>query len=168
MPYTEQQKMQHITELQRYLHFIDMKKGKLPAVIPDGIYGERTKSAISDFQREHGLSATGETDTLTWDMVVKEYFNAVGEMPEPLSVFPSADYICKAGCSGMIVSVIQLILLDLSKSYDNLKKIDVNGEFTPETVLAVKMFQEISGLTSTGEVDSATWNLLLATSGHKI
>ena len=166
MPYTEQQKKQHITELQRYLHGIDMSRGKLPAVIPDGIYGEITKSAVSEFQREHGLSATGETDTATWDEIVKEYLS-INTEPRELAVFPSPDYICKAGCSGMIVSVIQLILFDLSRSYDNLKKIDVTGEYTPETTSAVKIFQEKSGLPDTGEVDSATWNMLVSSSEHK-
>lgn len=167
MPFTEQQKREHITELQRYLHFIDMKRGKLPAVIPDGVYGERTVSAISDFQRDHGLPVTGETDSTTWDEVVKEYLRLT-IVPRDITVFPSAGYICKPGCSGILVCVVQSILLDLSRSYDNLKKIDVSGEYNSETASAVEIFQGKSGLPRTGEVDSATWNMLVASSEHKL
>ena len=60
--YTDEQKKSHIMELQRYLHGLNMHKGNEPAVIPDGVYGERTTAAVSLFQRENGIPVTGKTD----------------------------------------------------------------------------------------------------------
>ncbi len=168
MPFTNEQKREHIRELQRYLHGIDMSRGKLPAVIPDGVYGERTAAAVADFQREKGLPATGKTDGETWDMIVKEYLTEMGEKPVPFSVFPSADYVCHKGCGGVLVWVIQSILAELGKRYDNMMIIKVNGDYTAETEAAVKNFQKICGLSLTGSVDSTTWNLLLVCYEHKL
>lgn len=168
MPYTQQQKTEHIKELQRYLHGIDMSRGNQPRVIPDGVYGANTISAVSEFQREHGLSVTGETDTETWDSIVREYLAAMGEQPQPMSVFPSADYICQIGCGGIIVWVIQSMLAELARRFDNLKSVEINGDYTAETVGAVMAFQQICGVDATGKVDSTTWNLLAACVEHRI
>ena len=62
MAYTEQQHQEHIFELQTYLHglahFYD-----LPAVTPDGVYGENTASAVREFQQKNSLRPTGVTNT---------------------------------------------------------------------------------------------------------
>lgn len=168
MPFTNEQKREHIRELQRYLHAIDLSRGKLPAVIPDGVYGERTAAAVADFQRENGLPATGKTDSETWDLIVREYLEEMGERPMPLSVFPSADYVCHKGCGGVLVWAIQSILAELGRRYDNMPDIKVNGDYTDETENAVRIFQKICGLSLTGNVDSRTWNLLLVCWEHKL
>ena len=161
MPYSNTQKQQHITELQRYLHAIDMNEGRAPGVIPDGIYGSHTSAAVRDFQRSHGLPVTGDTDSGTWDEVVREYRNVSDNKPQPYHAFPSDKYVCKKGCSGTLVYVIQAMLLDLGQSYDNLKKVDVCGNYTPATAEAVEEFQEKCGLPCTGNVDCRTWNMLV-------
>lgn len=168
MPFTNEQKREHIRELQRYLHGIDMSRGKLPAVIPDGVYSRETADAVRQFQLEKGIPATGETDTATWDLIVKEYLEEMGEKPAPFSVFPSEDYVCNKGCGGVLVWVIQSILAELGKRYDNMMIIKINGDYTAETEAAVKNFQRICGLSCTGNVDSRTWNLLLVCYEHKL
>ncbi|MBO5343316.1 MAG: peptidoglycan-binding protein [Ruminococcus sp.] len=162
MSYTDEQKIEHITELQRYLHGIDMKRGRQPGVIPDGIYGENTKAAVSEFQRDHRLPVTGETDTVTWDEVVKEYLHLRGSEPREFRVFPSADFVSHNGSKGMIVWIIQLIIAELADRYDNIRKVTVNGEYTDDTAESVKQFQVIYGQPCTGDVDLNTWNLLIA------
>ena len=162
MPYTEEQKREHIRELQRYLHGIDMSRGKVPSVIPDGVYGERTAAAVAEFQREKGIPATGRTDRETWDMLVREYLNETGNRPIPFSIFPSADYVCHKGCGGVLVWVIQSVLAELGRRYDNMTVIKINGDYTAETETAVREFQRICGINHTGSVDSRTWNLMLA------
>lgn len=161
MAYTDQQKRQHIAELQRYLHTLEMKGGNGVTVIPDGVYGTVTSSAIKDFQNDHGLPATGDTDSATWNEVVKEYRNIMAREPIPYPVFPSADYVCKKGSTGTIVYVIQAILYELGNIYDNITGVDVCGNYTPATIKAVEEFQKKLGLPCTGEVDSMTWNSLL-------
>lgn len=158
MPYTDEQKRSHITELQRYLHGIEMSRGDIPTVIPNGIYGSETSAAVRLFQREHRLSETGTVDSETWDGIVAEYLLLMGGEPRKLSVFPSTDYICRVGCNGVTVWLIQSLLLELSRRYDNLEKVTVNGEYNDETAAAVMKFQKICGLEPNGAVDIKTWN----------
>lgn len=166
MPYTEQQKKEHIKELQEYLHGIDMNRGKLPAVIPDGIYGNETKEAVRQFQREKGIQPTGDTDDVTWNLIIAEFLDGKVNPPKPLSVFPSKGFVSHKGNNGFVVWTIQIILSELGRRYDNMKKVDVNGEYTDNTAEAVSIFQKIAELKITGEVDIETWNLLINTMEH--
>ncbi len=168
MPYTSEQKREHIRELQRYLHGIDVSRGKSPAIIPDGVYSKETAEAVRQFQLEKSIPATGETDTATWDLIAKEYRLEMGKKPSSFSVFPTVDYVCNKGCGGVLVWVIQSILAELGKRYDNMMIIKINGDYTAETEAAVKNFQKICGLCPTGNVDSRTWNLLLVCWEHKL
>ncbi|MBR3969929.1 MAG: peptidoglycan-binding protein [Ruminococcus sp.] len=164
MPYTDEQKKSHITELQRYLHGIEISRGDIPSVIPDGIYGSETAEAVRRFQKENKLPETGKTDADTWDGIVKEYLRLMGAEPRKLPVFPSADYICRVGCNGVTVRLIQSLLLELSRKYDNLETVTVNGEYNDETAAAVMKLQKICGLEANGAVDVKTWNLIVVCS----
>ena len=35
---------------------------EIPAVVPDGIFGQQTKTAVEEFQKLYGLEVTGEAD----------------------------------------------------------------------------------------------------------
>lgn len=167
MAYTEQQKKEHIRQLQEYLHGIHMHRGKTPTIIPDGIYGNETREAVRQFQQEKGISPTGDTDDVTWNLIVTEFLSGKANPPKPLSIFPSADYVCHKGNSGFVVWAIQIILTELSRRYDNLKKVAVNGDYSDNTAEAVSLFQQIVRLKATGEVDLETWNLMIITMEHK-
>lgn len=167
MPYTDFQKQQHIVELQKYLQAIDRDEGRKTTVIPDGVYDDDTSAAVRQFQRANGLPITGDTDTQTWDEIVAAYKNGQCSAPQPFPAFPSKNYVCKVGCSGVLVYVIQAMLCELGKSYDNLTRIDVCGNYNTVTVGAVKDFQRKCGLSCTGLVDCQTWNMLVACCDHK-
>ena len=72
MAYTDEQKRQHILELQAYLHGIS-HQSQLPHLIPDGVYGENTANAVRLFQQQNQLPPTGETDTATWNAIAQAY-----------------------------------------------------------------------------------------------
>ena len=38
----------------------------------DGVYGGKTAEAVSAFQQEHGMDATGEVDEATWNALYEE------------------------------------------------------------------------------------------------
>ena len=46
MAYTEQDRRNHIRELQQYLYSLSFLDETLPRVIPDGIYGRQTALAV--------------------------------------------------------------------------------------------------------------------------
>lgn len=64
----------------------------------------------------------------------------------------------KVGDSGNNVKVLQTELNRISQNYPAIPKIALeNGIFGLDTESAVKKFQEIFGLSQTGEVDKSTW-----------
>ena len=59
---------QPIRSLQTMLRVLAEQDDRYDTLVPDGIYGSATQSAVSKFQRIHGLPVTGITDHLTWHL----------------------------------------------------------------------------------------------------
>lgn len=164
MPYTEQQKKEHIRELQNYLYVISMFDRTIPQVLPDGEYNSSTREAVEAFQRSYGLPVTGETDTVTWDRIAsvcKEYLDGA---PAAYHAFPSRSYVLGAGDSGELVYIIQAMLLKAAERYDNMPRPDVCGEYDERTEAAVRAFRSCCGLPDSGSLDCAVWNMLVRVS----
>ncbi len=166
MAYTNAQRRQHIMELQTYLHSISYFNSRIPRIIPDGFYGRETALAVRAFQREYGLPETGNTDSATWNKIVSVYKSSIRGVPAAYDIFPSAEYVMKQGDTGLLVYILQAILNDLGKHYDNMSAVNVDGEYNAATVDAVKRFQKKAGLSQNGMVDNSTWNMLIRTSEH--
>ncbi|HRU97773.1 peptidoglycan-binding protein [Ruminococcus sp. XPD3002] len=166
MAYTNNQKKQHILELQTYLHAIALMNDKIPLIIPDGVYDKETALAVRAFQREYGLPETGNTDPETWNRIVSVYRKNLRGQPIPYAVFPSAKYIVRIGDDGQLVYIIQVMLHDMSTCYDNAPDVEICGSFNAQTAEAVKRFQQWSGLPQSGSVDSGTWNMLVHCCEH--
>jgi len=166
MAFTNNQKKQHIIELQTYLHAIALMNSKIPVIVPDGVYGKETTLAVMAFQREYGLKDTGNTDSATWNKIVSVYRGYLSGNPLPYNVFPSADYVAVSGDSGQIIYIIQSMLHDLSNGYENAPDVNVCGNFDDLTENAVKHFQKWAGLPQSGKVDSGTWNMLVKCCEH--
>ncbi|MBQ8297836.1 MAG: peptidoglycan-binding protein [Ruminococcus sp.] len=166
MAFSDAQKREHIRELQTYLHAISFFNDKIPRIIPDGFYSEDTALAVRAFQRDYGLPDTGETDSETWDKIVSVYKSLLHGNPIAYDIFPSASYVMRPGDKGLLVYILQAMLDDIAKAFDNMPPVAVSGEFGAETSDAVKQFQKRSGLPQNGSVDSGTWNMLVRTSEH--
>ena len=100
----------------------------------------------------------------TWNKVVGIYRGYINAAPIPYRAFPSRSYTVRNGDSGQIVYIIQAMLDALSAKYDNMPRVEVGGNYTPQTAAAIRDFQHIVGLPQNGIVDSGTWNLLVRTS----
>ena len=161
VPYTEQQKIEHIRELQSYLYGISLFDRRIPQVLPDGVYNLLTEQAVKKFQRAYGLPETGETDTATWDRIAAVYRDYLEEAPAAYHVFPSRSFKVYQGDSGELVYIIQAMLMKAAAWYDNMPKITVSGEFDEASFKAVKKFQSFCGIGESGMVDCTTWNMLV-------
>lgn len=106
MAYTDEQKRQHILELQAYLHGIS-HQSQLPHLIPDGVYGENTANAVRLFQQQNQLPPTGETDTATWNAIAQAYRQEVRPTVLHLRLFPTGITAYAPGDKGSAVFVIQ-------------------------------------------------------------
>lgn len=76
--------------------------------------------------------------------------------------FPSADYVAKPGEKSSLVYVIQVMLGDISHTYDGLENVEVTGVYDEATCDGVKLFQHYHRMEETGNVDRKTWDALAA------
>ena len=161
VPYTDQQKKEHIRELQTYLYGISLFDRRIPQALPDGVYDSSTVQAVKAFQRAYGLPDTGETDTATWDRIAAIYRDYLDGAPAAYHVFPSRSFRVCQGDSGELVYILQAMLMKAAAWYDNMPKVAVSGEFDEASVKAVRVFQSCCGLDDSGTVDCTTWNMLV-------
>ncbi|MBQ1245055.1 MAG: peptidoglycan-binding protein, partial [Clostridia bacterium] len=108
------------------------------SLIPDGLLGSRTYSAVIDFQRRNGLNVDGVVGNNTWNALLN---------PQGKTV--------RFGNRNATVWYLQQMLL--SKLYP-IGEID--GIFGNATLNAVREFQSENRLNVDGIVGPATWRVL--------
>ena len=153
---------QPVRSLQTMLRVIGQGKTGFPTVVPDGIYGKNTESAVRQFQKDNRLPVTGVADNTTWDLLVIEYELAlVDQHPaEPLRIVLQPGQVIRAGDWNYHLFLIQAILASLSRIHTDFPGVPVSGVLDPATAKSISHFQSVSGLPVTGEVDKRTWQHL--------
>lgn len=153
---------QPIRSLQTMLRVLAENDDAYKALIPDGIYGPDTMEAVRIFQRRNRLPITGITDQLTWEAVVEAYQLALVEvvLPEPLQVLLNPGQVIRFGEKNPAVSLAQVVLTVLSENYRCLHAPAVTGILDSPTKDALEVFQQLSGLPITGNLDRRTWKNL--------
>ena len=153
---------QPVRSLQTMLRVIAESNYLQPSVIPDGIYGQNTMSAVSAFQRQKGIPATGVTDQLTWDAIVADYEPAlllVGEA-QPIEVILDPNQVIRFGESHPNLYLAQAMLIVLSQAYSSIPEPGMSGILDLPTQASLSAFQSLSLLPMTGELDKITWYTL--------
>ncbi len=153
----------NIYELQRYLRELHHADSRLPLVNPDGIYGDETRAAVSEFQRLHGLPESGVTDAETWNRIYAEYMKAASDREPPSKISPFPDdvgYVIKSGERSDTVAIVQFMLRLLADTFDGIEGAPPEGVFSRSTADDIRELQRAYRLPETGEVDKATWNAL--------
>lgn len=166
MAFTEKQKQEHIAEIQRYLGQIQLLSGELMTVFPNGVYGERTRAAVRDFQQDNGLPVTGEIDSDTWDAITAAYIDLARNTPNPYQPFRYRGQRWQRGDEGLPIWVIQSMFRELGKACDNVPTVEVSGVFREDTEAAVRFFRGKCGLPDAVYVDRDTWNMLVGCCRH--
>jgi len=153
---------QPIRSLQTMLRVLSERDERYPTIIPDGIYGQSTVSAVSNFQRIHALPVTGITDQATWERIVAEYEPALIHVQEaqPLEVILNPNEVLRRGAESPYLYVAQALLQVLSQVYASISRPSQNGILDEVTADALSSFQALSGLPMTGELDKITWRQL--------
>ncbi|WP_051900092.1 peptidoglycan-binding protein [Streptomyces aureus] len=136
-----------VTELQRLLRHFGY------AIDVDGDFGPATNSAVRAFQSSNGLSVDGQVGPNT-----KRELYDTDESPSTALDLRSAT--CPSnivqGQSGGCVATLQALLNGKGQH------LDVDGEFGPLTLAAVRSFQSSAGLSVDGEVGPDTKSALYA------
>ena len=153
---------QPVRSLQTMLRVIAEQDGNLPSVIPDGIYGPNTVTAISAFQRKAGLPVTGVADQTTWDAVVSAYEPAlvlIGEA-QPIAVILEPNEVIRRGQRDPNLYLAQGMLIVLSQAYGSIAPPGLTGVLDLPTQEALSSFQTLNRLPATGQLDKITWRQL--------
>lgn len=149
-----------IYELQYMLRKIEQITGDIPAIIPDGIYGEETREVVREIQRRNALAPTGEVDEQTWNAIFQLYQESIYSVSvgEPIYPFKDPSYASVEGEQSDMIILVQLILSALSVIYDDFEDITITGVNDEKTIDAVKRFQGYNGLPQTGVLNKRTWD----------
>lgn len=113
----------------------------LDADQPGTVYEETTKTAVTHFQKQNGLAATGTVDQQTYDLLLSD---------------KAQGYTIALEAEGPDVEELQQRLYELG--YIDI----VTGYFGTETEGAVAKFQKLNGLSEDGAADQATREMLYA------
>ena len=153
---------QPVRSLQTMLRVIAQEDEDQPSLIPDGIYGPQTMTAVAAFQRNHGLPPTGVTNQDTWESVTAVYEPALIRIgpAQPLELILDPGEVLERGSQSPDLFIIQGMLTVLSRVYGSITPPELSGELDEATSLSVASFQELSGLPQTGELDKITWKHL--------
>lgn len=153
---------QPVRSLQTMLRVIAQNDTLQPSVIPDGIYGPQTVTAVSTFQRRNGLPVTGITDQDTWDRIVAVYepaLVAIGPV-QPLEIILEPQQIIRQGEENPNIYLVQAMLIVLAEKYNSITAPAVTGVLDIPTANALSEFQILALLPATGELDRETWKHL--------
>jgi peptidoglycan hydrolase-like protein with peptidoglycan-binding domain len=153
---------QPIRSLQTMLRVIAEDDKRLPTVVPDGIYGQTTMHAVTEFQRQEGLPLTGITDQQTWDRIVKRYEPALIRVnnAEPIEIIMDPGEAFRLGDSNPYIYLLQAILTQLSNDHATIDPPGNSGTLDTGTSRAIAQFQRLANLDETGELDKITWKHL--------
>lgn len=153
---------QPIRSLQTMLRVLSEDDRSLPAVVPDGIYGQTTMRAVTEFQRREGLPLTGITDQSTWDRIVLRYEDALirVDKAEPIEIIMDPGQVFVLGDEGPYIYLMQTLLIVLSQDHTDITAPEHTGIFDRETESALAAFQALAGLEQTGQLDKITWKNL--------
>ncbi len=137
-----------VTTLQQYLNRLGY------GLAEDGIFGQNTYNAVTDFQRKKGIGVDGIVGTQTWSTLA----NALGgsSAPSTSTSTGSSNYsLVRMGSSGSDVKTLQQKLNNFG-GYG----LVVDGIFGARTYNAVLDFQRRNALAIDGIVGSQTWGAL--------
>ena len=160
--FTEEQAIRNI---QRYLRQLSYEDPSIPSPPIDGILDTVTHDSILAFQKKHALAQNGVVDKKTWDMLYAEYLTSIAALspPSPLYLFPRVPegYYISKGDEYFLVSIIQLLLNELSIIYDSLIPLAINGIYDDATEKNIRDFQSKNDIAITGNTNKETWNKLV-------
>lgn len=121
------------------LQYLLRSHGKTVAV--DGIFGSKTRSAVTSFQSSKHLAADGAVGPNTWNALIS---------------------VLSRGSSGDAVRGVQEEFQFRNLSGDPSQGVQIDGVFGPQTEAAVIDFQQALGIDVDGIVGPVTWRALVS------
>ena len=140
--------------IQSFLNTVRIAHPNIPQLVADGIFGPITKSAVTAFQRQFGLTPDGIVGPVTWGRLMQEFRNVAGTLEYPGTPL-------RVGSGGQNVRLMQTFLMNLRPRHQSIPQIKIDGIFGPKTQSAVVAFQRLFGLAPDGIIGPLTWNAIV-------
>lgn len=131
----------------------------IPPVTIDGIFGTDTRTAVQAFQRSAGLTPDGIVGSFTWNNLIRAYETIRASQKLSSDVFPPTNTLV-LGSRSADVTRLQNWLNRLSEVYPQIEPVPATGFYGELTRNAVLTFQQLYGLTPTGNVNPYTFYVI--------
>lgn len=152
-----------IIEIQENLRELYKKGWEIALIIPDGIYGEHTRSAVKDFQKLVNLPESGIVNYPTWTLLVIYANDARAERNHPRAIHPFYRPLASDSAQkGERFDLVWLVQLMLSETQAYAEPLELNGLLDEATEEALIDFQERNRIPPSGRIDRTTWDALAA------
>lgn len=149
-----------VNKIQAYLNLMQQKGFITTINNQDGIYGENTALALSQYQSYSNIALTNNIDYTTFLSLVDKLkqLNITTNIPVASSYF----FLTKNSV-GLSVYMMQQFLNEIASINPCLRPIFVDGYFQEETYQAVKQFQYLYDLNVDGIIGKQTWDAIINT-----
>ncbi len=152
-----------IMYIQRMLRDLDYFNNDTASFTIDGVYSDRTRRAVYEFQEAYELEPTGIVDYETWQLLnyihKSELENQNGARAVKI-VSNTKPFIIEPDTEDDIIYVIQYMLTQISTHHDELVDVKINGIYDLETQEAIMSFKRKNLIDPSPVIDAATLNLL--------
>lgn len=152
-----------IMYIQRMLRDLDYFNNGTASYLINGIYSEETRNAVRDFQDAYELEPTGIVDYETWELLnyihKTEMKNQAGVNPVRLAS-NSKPFLIEPFATDDIIYVIQYMINQLSRVYDEIGEIELTGAYDKETQEAIRIFKRKNLISEGPYIDAITLNAL--------
>ena len=145
--------------LQFFLSTVGRFHNNIPPVTIDGIFGTDTRTAVQAFQRSAGLTPDGIVGSFTWNNLIRAYETIRASQKLSSDVFPPTNTLV-LGSRSADVTRLQNWLNRLSEVYPQIEPVPATGFYGELTRNAVLTFQQLYGLTPTGNVNPYTFYVI--------
>lgn len=155
----------NIRELQEKLRGLSYLDDTLPRPAVTGVRDETTDAALRAFQKNTGLEDTGYADLATWQALHHAHRQNTRLYTSYAPLYPvsgDAFFLSSTPHPTTFILLLQVLLMTLSDVTEVIPNTSLTGIYDEPTARAISAVQSLSGLSPTGRLDAATWDVIAA------
>lgn len=149
-----------IKNAQTMLREISFSYPEITRLIPTASFGNRTKTAVMEFQKFTDLPQNGEIDFAVWNTIYVYYKKSLSNRlsPDRVSPFERQNLPFLASLSGDSFAFVTIMLNKIKKLVPDIKIQEISYFDTEASKDNIKIIQKILKTDVTGILTTETWN----------
>ncbi len=149
-----------IERIQNYLYELSKNGLITEMTVIDGIYGEQTRSAVTEFQRKNGLLESGIVDFETFTALRDSATLCKRKNELPTHLYAKTGYPLRFGMSGADIDTLHALLRSIGEYRKDLPPIPRAPYYSRETENAVRFMQRVFLMEESGIVSAELFERL--------